>query len=176
MGIFSKGKKETAKEMLTLLDEILSLNHYLNLFHSYDEKEKLRRFGNKKAENQYVSEIIQKLEKKLNKLLQFTYTEARLEEVMKQIIQQSKNDLIKLIQEDEAFTKDQQAATLCLQNIKSHVDLASQGRTSLPNRNLIINVKNLRELLVQEANIEQAMQVISQDLEKLMQTLRKAEK
>lgn len=102
------------------------------------------------------------------------------------MIERSKADLIKLLQADEAFTKNEKRANEILQILHRY----SQGMVLLPSypsrgpnipgapediRSVLTLLEELRTLLVKDADTADAVQLISKDLEKLMKTLRTSE-
>ncbi len=166
------GTKATAKDMITLCNNFSEIIRHKGAL--------ARREG---GSFQYPPEITKEFLEIIDKLTQFTYEEGRTEEIIKRIIERSKQDLINLIKEDEAFTRDEMEATQILQELKQHAnklkDFLKTDRR--PGHNSIIepiwqNIADLERLLVKDADIADAIQIVARDLEKLMQTLRKTEK
>ncbi len=138
-----------------------------------------------KEQEEYRDEVT-KMYEQFKKLTQLTYTEERIEQIVKQIIERSKANLIKLIQADEAFTKNERRANEILQ-ILHRYSQAMVLHPSYPNRGpnvpgdpedikqALALLEELRILLTKDANTAEAVQIISRDLEKLMKTLRTSE-
>ncbi len=174
------GTKTTAKDMITITGDILN---DIELFQNHEEKSRsLERTANLdisyKPEYSRAKKIVEddilRITNNLKKLTEFAYTEERVEQVIKQIIERTKADVIKLIQADEAFTKDEKKAIELLQQV--HSIISKQGIVMHSILEISRPIYNLHGLLKKDADIAEAVQIISRDLEKLMQTLRETEK
>ncbi len=168
------GTKATVESMVKLCDDFLNI--------SRRQIELIR--TNPIAPHWYYTndESIAQLLEIGDKLTKMAYDEARAEEVIKKIIERSKQDLINLIKEDEAFTNDEEIANQILQKLRNSIEKYRSSKGSPPTIGLTSIeqlqgiVMELERLLKKDADIAEAVQIVSRDLEKLMQTLRKAEK
>lgn len=158
------GTKTTAKDMVKEIDTILKVLTQIS------PEQYIRDYG----------KIMQEIKEHLDKLTKFTYAEERVERIIKQIIERSKADLVKLIQADEAFTKDEKNAVHFLQELRQIRDQLPTAKEYNEKKNfgpvIFSNLQQLRALLVKDADIADAIQIVARDLERLLQTLRNAEK
>lgn len=158
------GTKTTAKDMMKICDELLLIRGWKDV------------------------EDVKEVTKKLDSLTAMTYNEARAEEIIKKIIERSKQDLINLIKEDEAFTRNEEIANNILQQIKTVNEKAKLITSNEIFRSsdavrilrdlwdILRRVQDLKALLQKDADIAEAVQIVARDLERLMQTLRKTER
>lgn len=110
------------------------------------------------------------------------FEEAKVEEVVKKLIVQSKDKLIEIVREENAFTEDEKKGELLLKDIKERT---ARIQKEIDERHTIVRDHDLQalrsdidaliKLLEKDIQITQALGIISRDLKLLMEKLEKIE-
>lgn len=135
---------------------------------------------NGKAEG--FAELRRELMEKIRMLVGLHYDEARIEQVVEQVVENAKKDLIKMIVEEKEFKHEETVAAAKLKYLQEILlekkGIAGEIKDRLDGKLGIINsvLDELRRLITKKAATATAMASVSQDLAKLVKQVQKAEK
>lgn len=127
----------------------------------------------------YYYNIVQAIED-ADQLTKFAYEEQRVEEILKKVIEKNKAVLIELIKQENALVKEEEQALQAVQKLKElRKELMTQAsgfqEIHIPTlQQFHLQVNRIIDLLEKDAQIEQALSVVTSDLALLLASLNTA--
>ena len=117
----------------------------------------------------------ERLHQLLNQVIAMDYQDARLERLIRIVIESSKKDFIALLQEEAQLDKDQKQALELIQSLRQFVAALENGsRIGMPHiYELRRHIHALRDLFTKEVRVTQAIETLSRRIEALMKQVQK---
>lgn len=132
------------------------------------------------CKNDEIPKLKEELMEKIRALVSLNYQEARLEQVVAQVVEKAKQDLLKMIAQEQQFQKEEKDAERRLTFLRNDVLAGDWGNINHPQDRRIDQIaktlSDLRHLVTKEAATATALTSVSQDLAKLMKQVKRAEK